>query len=70
MIALVTGIAIAALVVSIFDFCNAIFNSSPILSGCSNTVEFSGKPSISCIKNFSRTHSLFLLLFNCASLIW
>ena len=31
-IALVTGIAIAAFVVVIFDLCNASFNSSPILS--------------------------------------
>ena len=34
MIALVTGIAIAALVVLILDFCIANFSSSAILSGC------------------------------------
>ena len=45
MIALVTGIAIAALVVLILDFCKANFNSSATLSGFSSTVPFSGIPS-------------------------
>ena len=45
MIALVTGIAIAAFVVDILDFCNASFNSSATLSGFSKTVPFSGMPS-------------------------
>ena len=39
MIALVTGIAIAAFVVEIFDFCKANLSSSPTLSGFSKTVE-------------------------------
>ena len=42
-IALVTGIAIAAFDVTIFDFCNARNNSSLILSALSNTEASSGK---------------------------
>ena len=44
-IALVTGIAIAALVVETFDFCIASFSSSAILSWFSRTVPFSSTPS-------------------------
>ena len=43
-----TGIAIAAFVVVIFDFCKANFNSSATLSGFSKTVPFSGMPSNLC----------------------
>jgi len=48
MIALVTGIAIAAFDVSNFPFCNAIFNSSASLSGWSKTFASSGIPSNLC----------------------
>ena len=69
MIALVTGIAIAAFDVVIFDFWRAIFNSSPNLSWLSKTDEFISKPSIGCIKNLSKTHLLDLSVVNWASLI-
>ena len=41
MIALVTGIAIAAFVVLILNFCKASFSSSAILSGFAKTVDSS-----------------------------
>ena len=68
MIALVTGIAIAAFGVVIFDFWRAIFNSSLSFSELSTTVASSGKLT-GWIKNFSRTHWLALLLETCANLI-
>ena len=67
-IALVTGIAIAAFDVVIFDLCKAIDNSSPILSALSSTVVSSGKFT-GWIKNLSRIHWLALLLEICANLI-
>ena len=68
MIALVTGIAIAAFGVVIFDFWIATFNSSLNFSELSTTAAYSGKFT-GWIKNFSRTHWLALLLEICASLI-
>ena len=44
-IALVTGIAIAAFEVEILDLCKATLSSSPTLSGFSKTVEPSATPS-------------------------
>ena len=64
MIALVTGIAIAAFAVWIFDFCNAICNCSPYLSGSSNTFELLSAPSILCVKNFSKTHLFDLSVYS------
>ena len=46
MIALVTGIAIAAFVVLILDFCIANLSSSAILSGFANTVDSSSASNI------------------------
>ena len=43
--ALVTGIAIAAFEVVIFDLCKATLSSSPTLSGFSKTVDPSAIPS-------------------------
>ena len=68
MIALVTGIAIAAFGVVIFDFCNAIDNSSPNLSTLSSTAASFGR-STGWIKNLSRIHWFALLLEICANLI-
>ena len=48
MIALVTGMAIAAFDVSNFPFCNAIFNSSASLSGWSKIFASSGIHSNLC----------------------
>ena len=67
-IALVTGIAIAAFVVTIFAFCKAIVNSLLTWSAFSKTEASSGK-SIGCIKNLSRTHWFSLLVEIWANLI-
>jgi len=62
MIALVTGIAIAAFDVEIFDFCKANLSSSATLSGFSKTEEPSAIPSNLWTKNLSNTHWFALLL--------
>ena len=62
MIALVTGIAIAAFVVEIFDLCKANLSSSPTLSRFSKTVDPSAIPSNLWTKNLSNTHWFDLLL--------
>ena len=67
-IALVTGIAIAAFGVVIFDFWIAIDNSPPNLSEFSKTAASSGKSTL-WTKNFSNTHWLALLLDIWANLI-
>ena len=56
MMALVTGIAIAAFVVEILDFCKAILSSSAILSGFSKTVPPSEILSNLWTANLSKTH--------------
>ena len=67
-IALVTGIAIAAFNVVIFDFWSATVNSPPNFSALSNTEASSGK-STGWTKNLSRIHWFDLLLEICANLI-
>ena len=64
-IALVTGIAIAAFDVFIFAVCTASFNSSATLSGFSKTVPPSGILSNLCTKKRSRTHWFSLLFEIC-----
>mgnify|MGYP000496663518 CR=1 FL=1 len=65
MIALVTGIAIAAFDVFILAVCIASFNSSATLSGFSKTVPPSGIPSNLCTKKRSKTHWFSLLFEIC-----
>ena len=61
--------AIAAFDVCILDFCKAICNCSPYLSGSSNTLEFESASSILWVKNFSKTHLFDLSVDNWANLI-
>ena len=68
MMALVTGIEIATLVASIFDFCNAKLNSVETFSAFSKTLLSSGI-SIGWAWNLSSTHWLDLFVLICASLI-